>query len=204
MRRGKACSGFSKTIQAGPWATRRKSVAGRPSGIARYTSASPTCSMRRNSKPVAFPPVVSRCMASMRPPEGAIHSSSLSVPLSSPDHAPASQVSAATPGEPGPTEGQSGAAVRSRRESRVIDRLRGTRGDSSCPEARGSVLDGSDTEQLTQPARIDERPCERSERLEQRPRGKTGDPPELPAEVGLVDVRELGAAGGPAGLRDAC
>src|SRR5262249_55711804 len=190
MRRGKACSGFSKTTQDGPCATRRKSVAGRAWGIARYTRLFPSFSMRRNSKPVFFPPPVSRCMPSMRPPAGASQTSSFTVPWSSPDQEPASQPSWARSRDPGTSAGHSGAVARSSKVRKVI--VRSVRGGlrSSCVEGRAGVLDGSGTEQRAQ----------RAKRLDQRPRREPGDPAELPGEVRLVHVVQLGRELRPARL----
>src|SRR5262249_30329181 len=102
--------------------------------------------------------------------------------------------------EPAATAGQSGAAARSSKARRVIDAsLEGCTG-SSCPEARASVLDGSDTKQLPEPAWVDEGPGQPAERPPQRPRGPAGHAPELTGEVRLVDVFQLGRETGPARL----
>src|SRR5262245_12349658 len=200
MRRGNACWGFSKTMQDVPCATRGKSVAGRPWGIARYTSRSPSCSIRRNSNPAAFPPAVSRCMPSVSPRAGASQTSSLKVPRSSPDHCPASQPSSARPGEPWVSTGQSGTVAKSSKASRIIGRSVKERAGSSCAEVPARVLDGSDTEQLPEPPGVDERRRQRTERLEQRARRQPRHPAELPGEMGLIDVVQLGRELGPARL----
>src|SRR5215831_6001084 len=188
MRRGKACSGFSKTTQDGPCATRRKSVAGRAWGIARYTRLFPSCSMRRNSNPVVFPPPVSRCMPSISPPAGASQTSSLTVPWSSPDHAPASQLSWARSSEPGTSAGHSGTAARSSRVSKVIVRSVRISPGTSCAEARAHVLDGSDTEALPESSGVDERHGQRSERCSLLQRA--GHPGGSLGQLVLIVVRE--------------
>src|SRR5215470_4003007 len=144
--------------------------------------------MRRNSKPVAFPPEVSRCMASISPPEGGSQTSSLSVPRSSPDQEPASHPSCARAGEPGPAAGQSGVAVSSSAARKIIDSLRGSGdGARACARGRGLVLDEPDTEQCPQSPGSDERPCERPECLERRCGRQPRISAELAGEVRLVD-----------------